>query len=259
MNPFNIYPHVPHDRNNLINFFNRPKLDWLMEGLEDQPFGEYVFWARRIMATPIRKESQYTVVHFRKAHPQDPNMSALDFYKAYQEWRSKQPDEGDLTTPFGHRMFAWFEKPNVFEYFRLAYATIGWHLINLSKDLARQRSEGVMFLEVDWGDLLYKRQAMATIDAALYRMELHNAGVWDLEAEMANDFYWIDLLCAFAWDQKIDFTPYYSTFDKVIARNSDYRWWYSPYEMHMLPEEIQGLVQGDRLILPEPAIQLDLS
>lgn len=260
---FNTYPEVPRGAHDvLMNVFKgQSQHDWLAEGLEDKPFGEWIFWARRIMSEITVKESKYSVVEYRKTHPQDPDVGALAFYKAYQAWRDQQPDEGDLITPFGHRMHNWFEKPQVFEQFRLSYATLGWYLVSKSKDLARQKANGSLFLETDWSEILHARQAMASIDAALYRMELHNAGVWDLEPEMADDFIWIDLLFAFAMEQNIDLTKHYTTFDKVRARNSDYCWWYNPYALDQLPDELENYLTDTTLSFPYDGgtIQFDLS
>ena len=257
---FNVFPEVPIGaREAFINMFaGKSKYDWLAEGLEPKPFGEWIFWARRIMSEVIVKESKYSLSEFRKENPHEikANKNPLEFYNAYMAWKEKQPDEGDLTTPFGHRMNKWFEKPQVFEQFRLAYSTLGWYLINKSKQLAKQKANGTLFLEADWAEILHARQSMATIDGALYRMDMHNAGVWDLEPEMADEFVWINLLFAFAKSQNIDFAPYYTTFDKVRARNSEYRWWYNlhlPYKDNthlLLPEELEKYAKGTTLSFP---------
>lgn len=263
MNHFNTYPEVPRGaKDHILSFFSgRSQYDWLAEELEDKPFGEWIYWARRIMSETLVKESKYSVVEYRKIHPQDPNMGAIEFYKAYQEWRNQQPDEGDLTTPFGHRMNTWFENPQVFEQFRLSYATLGWYLVSKSKDLARQKANGSMFLEADWSAILHVRQGMASIDAALYRMDLHNAGAWDLETKLADEFIWIDLLFAFAKEQNIDLTKHYTTFDKVIARNSGFCWWYNPLTLDQLPDELGNYMQDTTLSFPYEGgtIQFDLS
>lgn len=265
---FKVYPEVPIGvRDAFINMFNgKSQHDWLAEGLEDKPFGEWIFWARRIMTETIVKESKYSIAEYRKTNPQA-NMNPLDFYNAYQAWKEKQPDEGDLTTPFGHRMIKWFENPQVYESFRLAYSTIGWYLIDKSKQLAKQQANGSLFLEADWSAILHARQSMATIDGALYRMDMHNAGAWDLEPEMAGDFIWIDLLFAFAKSQNRDFTPYYTTFDKVRARNSDYCWWYNLHlkykgnEHFLLPDELEKYAKGTTLSFPyeDGTIEFDFS
>lgn len=231
---FDIYPPPPHDPNSFMDIFSGKKPDpsWLAEGIEHLPFSEIIFWSRRILSETIRKDSQYTMSAFHAANPsitrqQDP----LKLFKLFSEWKERQPPEGDLITPFGNRMFRWFEKPTVCKQFQLAYATIGWYLVNKSKEYARLMAQGTMFLDIDWENIFRLRSSMAQIDAALYRMEVHNAGVWELEPDMADHFCWIDLLFVFAYLEKKDFTPYHKAWDKVSSRHSTHWWYASEYDV----------------------------
>ena len=176
---FDIYPPPPQNPTDFLGIFTGQKPDpsWLAEGIEHLPFAEIIFWSRRILSETVRKDSQYTMAAFHAANPSVTRQhDPLKLFKLFSEWREKQPPEGDLVTPFGKRMFRWFEKPTVYKQFQLAYATIGWYLVNKSKEYASLMADGTMFLDIDWENIFRLRSSMACIDNALYRMEQHNAG-----------------------------------------------------------------------------------
>lgn len=249
---FDIYPPPPQNTTDFMAVFSgrKPDPSWLAEGIEHLPFAEIIFWSRRILSETLRKDSQYTISAFHAANPSITRQTdPRKLYKLFAEWKESQPPEGDLVTPFGKKMFRWFLEPTVYQQFQLAYATIGWYLVNKSKEYARLMASGAMFLDIDWETIFRLRSSMSCIDAALYRMEQHNAGVWELEPEMAEQFYWIDLLFVFAYVEKKDFTPYHKAWDKVSSRHSVHWWYASEYDVHThLSDELEGYLDENKTL-----------
>ena len=224
----------------------------LEEDLAEQPFGEHVFWSRRILSEPLVLTSKYTLEAFLSAHPIAKKGHILEVYERYSEWKKEQPSEGDLTTKFGHQMFDWFEAhPQVQEQFRVAYSTLGWYLCNKMKSIAHRKMEGKSPI-LNWGHLFRVRSMFSQIDHALFRMGVHNAGVWELDGELAEEIHWVQMLWVFARQEKVEFNQFYTTWDHLQVDAPD-QWWYagvSKYDIQMIPDELDAFYENGLLSIP---------
>lgn len=241
----NIYPPIIDTSSDRLfaSIFGQPRTEWLKEGIEHLPFAEVIYWARRIISEPLEKESKYSMLAFQKAHPElvDKDKPITEQYKVYMEWRSQQPAEGNLTTPFGKRVRSWFEKPTVPQQFLVAYKTYGWYLINKSKEIARKKREGSLYTDTDWSHVIRCRQVFGDLDHAMYKMEMHNAGAWDLDLGIAEEYKWVEMFWMFAQQENVDVKSLWSPYDKVQSRNSGFRfwWWEEEYSLLSMPDELE--------------------
>lgn len=250
-----IYPPIETTTHFLIgNVFGRPNTDWLTDDIDHLPFSEVIFWARRIMTEQLEKPSKYSMQNFQKMFPElvNPNDPITKQYEVYMEWRKKQPPEGDLRTNFGKRVERWFECPAVVRQFMTAYKTYGWFIANECKEIARKKQSGSTFLDVDWKHLIRCRQVLSDLDAAMYRMELHNAGAWDLDYELAQEFHWVEMLWVFAQQDGVDLQTVWSAYDKANVRNNPVRywWWDAKWDFMAMPDDLEPLFDNGTVTVP---------
>lgn len=252
----NIFPPIIGSQRDLIAniFTSTPPTNWISEDIEHLPFGEVIFWARRISTDPLEKPSQYSMTVFQQKHPElvDKTKSITEQYKAYREWRAKQPPEGDLTTPFGKRVRRWFQCPTVPQQFLVAYKTYGWHIVHKCKEIARKKQSGATFLDIDWGHLIRCRQVLSDLDHAMYSMEMHNAGAWDIDVALAQEFYWVEMLWFFAQQDNIDLKSLWSKYDRAQVRSNAVRfwWWDSNWDFNLMPDDFEQYFENGTLTVP---------
>lgn len=251
----NIYPPIMNTSSAKLyaSIFGQPQTDWLEEDIEHLPFAEVIFWSRRILSEPLQKESKYSMVVFQQKHPElvDKTKSITEQYKVYMEWKREQPPEGDLTTPFGHRVHKWFENSSVPQQFLVAYKTYGWYLIHKSKEIARKKRDGCLYTDTDWSHVIRCRQVFGDLDHAMYRMEMHNAGAWDLDMGIAREFKWLEMFWVFAQQENIDLSTLWSPYDKIQVRNGGVRywWWESNYSLLTMPDDLEEHFENGRVSL----------
>lgn len=227
---------------------------WMSEDVEHLPFGEVLFWARKLMSKAHEKDSKYSFHAWKKEHPNldHSSMSPHEVFTMYSEWKAKQPPEGDLVTTFGHQMRQWFDRTDIGDHFLQAYRSYGWYLINKGKSIARQKMAGNQFADVDWQHYFRCRQVFSDLDQAMYRMDMHNAGAWDLDFSIANNLRWVESFWIFAQQEKVQFSTLWSSWDKASIRASGLRqyWYEDGYDLVMMPDDLEAYFDNGKIEMP---------
>lgn len=248
-----IFPEMKDPNYNFILQCMQRPTDWLSDDIEHMPFGEIIFWARRINVEPLAVKSKYNFEAFIKEHPEVNKLDYREQFEAYAKWLDEQEPEGDLRTPFGRNVERWWQYPTVRTQFLTAYKTYGWYLVNKSKSIARKKRMGSMFTDTDWGHVFRCLAALLTLDYALYKMEEHNASAWEIDPKLAERWQWISLFWAFFKQEHVDITQFWSSYDKVQSRqpqmSEGWIWlddWLDPANR----PELLGGFYGDTITLP---------
>lgn len=228
--------------NLLAAIFGKPnpnKMIILCESdLQDTPFRGLLYWSRRVMFDPIKKESKYTFSLWAETvkGTDKADYNCLTDQKEYWAWKKAQPEE-ELYTPFGKKMFAWVEKPFVRQSLIEATRFYAGFLIRENKKAIEDIKSGKRFLEYNWDKLLQARSHLQDLENAMYRLELTNAGFWDYDFEFAENMCWVEALWAVLKHQKISPVTYNKTWQQYRQMRSR-DWWLNDIDPTIIPDEL---------------------
>lgn len=245
----NPYPHDSSASALLAAIFGKApsnKVPVSDEDLEHIPFRGLLYWSRKVLTETIKKESKYSFSVWMKTVKKNKS-NAIKDHKEYWDWKQKQPKE-DLITPFGKRLLSWANDGFVYQSFVEATRFYAGYLIRENKKAIKDIKSGKVFLEYNWERLIQARSHLQTLESAMYRLEMTNAGFWDYDCEFAENFCWIDALWAILKHQKINPQDYHKDWEKHRS-NFSCDWWLHKIDPNAVPDSLTDLEREEMSIL----------
>mgnify|MGYP001240813975 CR=1 FL=1 len=219
-------------------FGNSPQIAPIISSdLQNAPFRGLLFWSRSIQTSVIRKSSQYSFSFWLKTVKKAKVENIATDHQAYWEWRKTKPEE-DLVTPFGKKILAWGEIPFVYNCFKQATRFYAGYLIRENRKAISAIKSGRVFLENDWGRLIEARSYLASLESAMYSLDMTNAGFWDYDCAFAENSHWIEALWVILRHQKLNPTDFHKDWQHLRSQQDHMGWWLHPIDPNCVPHAL---------------------